>query len=330
MENSYKKYQNSLEKVSRKIQKLPLSKVDEEVKLLKKCFDTAYKKDCFRLYNYDKELQDKLKLELFSKLTKYSASLTFLGIQILAANAIMAKNNFKKREYYYNKKCGIAINHLRATKTYVEATKCEGGYKLNGVLTWASGYKIFDHLLIGFHFENNEMEVLAKFKKTKSFKIIETPKTFVGQSLSTVNVQLKEFFVKDEDIVSSNPVGNYTRNKSLSKTVHYALYGLGEGTVTFINDKKLKDIAQKELESIKEKFLLSTDGDELDTIRVNLFNFLQKIITMAMIVDGGKSILKERTLQRYYRELIMFNANGLNEKIKTLYLEDFYKGVSQE
>jgi len=42
-----------------------------------------------------------------------------------------------------------------------------------------------------------------------------------------------------------------------------------------------------------------------------------------MIVKGGKSILKTQTLQRYYRELIMFNANGLNQHIKELFLDDF-------
>jgi hypothetical protein len=44
-----------------------------------------------------------------------------------------------------------------------------------------------------------------------------------------------------------------------------------------------------------------------------------------MIVDGGKSILKSKTLQRYYRELVMFNANGLNDKLKNLFLEDYFK-----
>lgn len=323
MDSDYKRYVKRLNKVSNELKNLPLEKVDDSVKHLKKCFDLSYKNDCFKLYDYEKEIQDKLKLKLFSKLTKHSASLTFLGIQILAANTIMAKNNFPKREYYFKKKCGIAINHLRMKGSFVTSKKCKGGYKLNGILTWASGYKIFDHLLIGFHFNDTEMEVLTKFKETKGFKIVETPKTFVGQSLNTVNIKLEDFFVKEEDIVSSNPIGNYTKNKSLSKTVHYALYGLGLGACDYINNKELKKYSKKELKKIKEKFLESNDGEELDKIRINLFTLLQKIITLSMIVDGGKSILKEKTLQRYYRELIMFNANGLNIKIKNLFLENF-------
>ncbi|WP_321468456.1 hypothetical protein [Halarcobacter sp.] len=323
MSTSYKKYIKNLNKVSKELKKQPLEKVDEEVKHLKKCFDIAYDNNCFKLYNYDKEVQDKLKLKMFSKLTKHSASLTFLAIQILAANAIMSKNNFPKREYYFKKKCGIAINHLRMKDSFVISEKCKGGYKLNGVLTWASGYQIFDHLLIGFHHKNSEMEVLTKFKETKGFKIVETPKTFVGQALNTVNIKLENFFIKDEDIVSSNPIGNYTKNKSLSKTVHYALYGLGLGALEHINDEKFKKISKNKLKKIKKDFLKSSNGEELDKIRIKLFNLLQNIITLSMIIDGGKSILKDRTLQRYYRELIMFNANGLNQNIKTLFIEEY-------
>jgi hypothetical protein len=44
-----------------------------------------------------------------------------------------------------------------------------------------------------------------------------------------------------------------------------------------------------------------------------------------MILNGGKSILLEKNLQRYYRELIMFNSNGLNTKIKHLFLNSFLK-----
>ena len=324
MNNRYKEYIKNINIVSKKLEKQNLKRVDEDVKHLRKCFDIAYENDCFKLYNYDKQIQDKLKLKMFSKLTKYSASLTFLAIQILAANAIMLKNNFPKREYYFKKKCGIAINHLRLKGNFVTSKKCKGGYRLNGILTWASGYKIFDHLLIGFHFENMEMEVLTKFKETKGFKIVDTPETFVGQSLNTVNIKLDNFFVKDEDIVSSNPIGNYTKNKSLSKTVHYALYGLGLGTLDFISDKKFRKISKDKLKNIKHKFLKSNDPDQLDKLRVKLFNLLQNIITLSMIIDGGKSILKERPLQRYYRELIMFNANGLNQKIKNLFLEEIY------
>ena len=214
-----KKFQKKLNKTTQKLKTIPSYKMDSDYKTLKKAFNIAYKNELFSFHKYPNKNPDLLKFELFKEITPYSGSLSFLAIQILAANAIMTKNNFKRKEHFFKKKCGISINHLRDNKTIVSATKCKNGYLLNGQLTWASGYKIFDKLLIGFHHNNKEYEVLASFKNKKGFTIIETPKTFVGQSLNTVNVKLKDFFVKEKNIVSSNPIGNYNKNKSLSKTV---------------------------------------------------------------------------------------------------------------
>lgn len=315
-----KEYLQNLKEAIILISDLPFYQLDNDVKMLQLAFDIAYEYKLFALYNFEPKLQDELKLKLFEKLSVISGNLSFLGIQILAANAIMKKNNFKHQEKFFNKKCGIAINHLRTNKTIVDATKCEGGYKLNGVLTWASGYKIFNHLLIGFHFQNREYEVMSGFKKTKGFEILGAPKTFVGYGLNTVNIILNDYFVSDKNLISSNDIGNYTKNKSLSKTIHYSLYGLGCGALKHIESPTLKKYLKKELKVHKKAFIKSCDGNELDQQRVTLFNFLQKVITTGMIQNGGKSILKEKHLQQYYRELIMFNSNGLNKTIKELFL----------
>jgi hypothetical protein len=323
MKNHIDTYFKSLNKTVDELKKLPVYRIDNEVALLKDAFDIAYNNDIFNLYKFDTKTQDSLKLKLFSKLSPYSGSLSFLAIQILAANAIMGKNNFKKKDYYFKKRCGIAINHLRGNKTVVKAEKCENGYRLTGTLTWASGYKIFDELLIGFHYDNKEYEVLANFKEAAGFSIMDTPQTFVGQSLNTVNVRLDDFFVTSDDIVSSNIIGNYSKNKSISKTVHYALYSIGKAAIKNIEDELFKKVAKKRLKKIKQDFIASKDGQVLDELRIRLFNLIQKIITTAIVLNGGKSILTTKNLQRYYRELIMFNANGLNQDIKNLFLEDF-------
>jgi hypothetical protein len=256
-------------------------------------------------------------------LTPYSGSLAFLSIQILASHAIMAGNNFPKREEYFAKKCGIAINHLRAPVTVVSATECEGGYRLKGTLTWASGYEIFDTLLIGFHHDGREYEAMASFKNSENFKVGEVASSFVGNSMATVNIELDDFFVPYEDVVSSQLMGNYTKHKSISKTVHFALYGVGLGAVEALEDKEVQSSAKAQLESIKEQFLHTESGEVMDRLRIELFMLIQSVITTGMVLYGGKSILIEEKMQRYYRELIMFNSNGLNSTIKGIFKEHF-------
>jgi hypothetical protein len=316
-------YKQNLDHAVIEIKKLPLYKLDSDRQLLKQAFDILYQKDVFNLYNVDIKLHNQYKFILFSTLTKHSGSLAFLAIQILAANVIMLANGFPKREEYFCKKCGIAINHLRAPVTVVSANKCKDGYRLKGKLTWASGYGIFDTLLIGFHYDGREYEAMADFSNSKNFVVGEVATSFVGNSMATVNIELNDFFVKDEDIVSSQFMGNYTRKKSISKTVHFALYGLGCGAIEVLKDEKVKAVASRKLESIKERFLTTEDGEVMDKLRIELFTLLQSTITTGMVLYGGKSILIEEKLQRYYRELIMFNSNGLNNTIKELFKEEF-------
>ena len=278
------KYKNSLKILENELINFDPNKADSEYLYLGQMFDTLYQSDVLNITGFEKSLQDQFRLELFSTLTKYSGTLSFLAIQILAAHNIMTKHNFAKKEYYFHKKCGIAINHLRAPKTIVSAKKVVGGYELCGTLTWASGYKIFDTLLIGFHCEGLEFEGMAPFKSDVGFSIGVADKTFVGYGLNTVNIKLENYFIKDEDVVSQNPIGNYTKNKSISKTVHMCLYGVGVGAVNHIKDSELKNYLQTKLETLKERFMNSSDINEMDSLRVTLFDTIQKILSNVLRV----------------------------------------------
>lgn len=316
-------YNNKLFLLSKEAEQYAYLNADEEYEVLEKLFDIVYKSGTLNIITLQKEIQDEYKLLLFKTLTQISGTLAFLVIQILAANNIMGKNDYSKKDIYIEKKCGIAINHLRAPVTVVSGEKCDGGYLLNGLLTWASGYKIFDTLLIGFHFDGYELEAMALFRNSDNFSIGQADKTFVGNGLNTVNIELKNYFVKDEDIVSSQVMGNYTKVKSASKTVHFCIYGIGINAIKNIEDEQFKKGAFKKLEQIKDMFMGSNDLEELDNLRIELFLTVQDIVTTAMVLNGGKSILSCSIFQRLYRELIMFNSNGLNDSLKSIFKERF-------
>ena len=305
------------------LNELPLDKLDTDTTLLNEAFQIVQNHNLFSLHTYDESLQDKLKLELFSALCPLSGSLAFLIIQTLAANRIMQGNKFIKSDEYYKKQCGIIINHLRVPKTVISSTKTETGYKLNGHLTWASGYQIFDTLVVGFHCEGVEMQAVMPFEQQNGCNIGQRDETLVGISMNTVSIKLDNLFIPHENIINTQPIGVYTQQKSISKTVHIALYGIGLGAIEVIKDSELKEEASKRLEFQKDAFMRTTDGNEMNKLRIDLFTLIQKIITTAMTLIGGKSILSSEMLQRYYREIIMFNSNGLNSEIKQLFKEAF-------
>lgn len=302
---------------------MPLHRLDSDTTLLNEVFSLAYEAGLFAVHEYDDALHAGLKFELFSTLPTYSGSLTFLGVQILAANRIMHANGFVSASEYFRKRCGIAVNHLRAPATVVGSTRSETGYRLSGRLTWVSGYKIFDTLLIGFHHEGNEMQAVVPFDGQPGFSVGKPIEAFVGGSMNTVDIDLDDYEVAPNSIVSTRPIGSYTRAKSVSKTVHFALYGIGLGAIDALEDADLKHEASKRLEAQKEAFLHAFDGAKMDRLRIELFTLVGQIITTGMVLRGGRSILAAERLQRYYRELILFNSNGLNDTIKGLFKAAF-------
>lgn len=322
-------YKNDLDILDIYLEKFDGNIADTNNQELNTMFTQVYQSGLLQITHLAKETQNIFKLELFIHLSKHSGTLAFLIIQILAAHSIMRKNNYKKYSFYEEKRCGIAINHLRAVKTIVWAKKCAEGYLLNGKLTWASGYKIFDTLCIGFHYDDFEFEAMAPFKEQDGFTLIQTDDTFVGFGLNTVGIELNNFFVPFENIVSSNPKGNYIKNKAISKTVHFCLYGLGEAILDYL-DKENQILLKKKLLLIKEKILISNNPQKLEQLRIDLFHLALHSVTNGMIQIGGKSILKSETLQRIYRELIMFNSNGLNLSIKKLFNTYYQKVLNND
>lgn len=313
-------YNKKIKSTLCKIKNLALNVMDEDKNTLKNAFDIAFDNDTFALYKHSSAFQEKYKAILLSKFAEVSGSLAFLTIQILAANAIMNKNNFSRKDRFFKRKCGIAINHLHLKTTQVQAKKVKNGYLLTGTLTWASGYTIFDSLLIGFHYKEYELEVLSSFKNRKGFIISPTCDTFVGYSINTVNIELKDFFVKDKNIVSSHNLGNYSKNRSLAKSIHYCIYGLGKAAIKDSHNISFKTESKLLLKKKQEVVIACTDAKELSILRVELFLFVQELITTAMVLNGGKSIFAHSSFQRYYREIIMFNSNGLNQNLKDIFL----------
>ena len=316
-------YYNRLQLTVEKLQALPLHTMDTQTSALKEAFDIAYEHEVFKIVDVPDFQQSDARFALFTSMTKYSGSLIFLAIQILAANNIMNANDFPLARTFYNKKCGIAINHLRAPYTVVSAVQNEDGFRLDGSLKWASGYGIFDTLLVGFHCEEKEYVAVVPFEKAKGFTVGEPVESFVGESMATVDIVLESFFIPQEHVVASAPLGSYSASKSISKTVHVAIYSLGLGAIDHLEDEEVKQRAIEKLTAIKDEFMATHLGDVMDKLRIELFTLVQDIITTGMILNGGRSVLATEMLQQYYRELMMFNSNGLNDTIKGLFKDRF-------
>lgn len=317
-------YLKNIENCVQELKNFDSNKLDIDTSYLKEAFGVLEKNSIFDLHLVK---QEELKFEVFSKLTGVSGALCFLLIQILAANKRVSSSSIARENILENRCCGVAINHLRADESLVSGKKEGNKFLIDGRLTWASGYKIFDSLLMGFHHDNKEYMAIVDFKAQNGFEIGNADSTLVAFGMNTVNIDLKSFEIDESMIVSIDEIGKFCKTKSISKTIHYAIYSIAKKALDEIKEDEVYDKFEKLLEKNKNDFLECNSELELDKLRVELFNLTQKMITLAMILKGGKSILTIYNLQRYYREIIMFNSNGLNTKMKKLFIEDLMQSV---
>ena len=316
-------YSDILEKTKKSLEQFDANQADLDSTELAQMYSVVFKSGLLEITHLPKLKQEELKQQLFFMLCQISGSLAFLVVQNLAAFTIMDNNNFLKRDNYKQYSCGIAINHLRSPKDEVEAKRVDGGYVVSGELRWVSGDTIFEKLIVGFCFCGSEMEAIVDFKNSDSFKIDKAELTVAGYAMMTQTISLKEYFVPNDTIISSHPRGNYTKAKSASKTVHFCLYALAWRASTELEDLQLKKSIQNRLDELKSSFMNSHDGYTLDNLRIELFSYALDVAKLALTLSGGRALLLSSPIQRVYREILMFNANGLNKNLKDLFLKKF-------
>jgi len=286
---------------------------DSDTTALKACYDALVAEGFLDILHVDVTQHEGIKQLLFSALCAKSGALGFLAVQHLAAYKIMHNGHYKHAN---DLACGIAINHLRAPKRLVVATKRGRHYYLNGTLRWASGFSIFDALVIGFHYEQYEMHALIDFNVQPGLNVSEKVQTFAANSMNTRNVELIDFKLDERAIIAQKEQGAYTQQKSLSKTVHYAFLGICQGALESCSDVTLETFALEQLQQFTNAIASCGEASTLLELRQQLFFFAQQLITTAMVQQGGAASLADASLQRLYRELMLFNANGLNADMK--------------
>jgi hypothetical protein len=90
--------------------------------------------------------------ELYSNLAYISGALAFLQIQNVGADSYLNRCETSQSNALIrsSQSCGIAIAHLRREKQPISVHISQENIILNGYLPWASGYKIYDKVLLGF------------------------------------------------------------------------------------------------------------------------------------------------------------------------------------
>lgn len=241
----------------------------------------------------------------------YSGALGFFQRQHQAAARLISQSSKAslKQEWLPlmargKKKVGVSVSHLRAPSTpYVEGMPKEGGWVLKGKVPWVSGYRLFDWLVMGFFCPQEGLEGLGlvRFKKGRTFKVSKVLDTIALSSLQTVTVELRDFFLAEEDVISLLPIGTYGEATN-SLNVHFVnLSALALGFLREIDAPEL----QQAYEVCREAFL--EQGAD-----ANLYAEMNRIAThlsyIARYSLGTKGIICPNSVERRSRELMLFSV----------------------
>ena len=220
---------------------------------------------------------------------------------------------------------GIAISHLRRVDNPpLRGKKNADGYEVSGTLLWASGFNIFDQLMVGFITDDQkEVYCILPFQNTKQSgtSYIEYSTLFELCALtgtSTVGAKIERWQVAQKDILFVKEVGAFLGRSRRNFNPIMAMLGAAQAALrTIKNHEPAQRYSQSlehfegQLKQYQEQVLLLLASDSDTTLlRVEIQQFALHVIQAGVLMIGGRATLADAALQRLYRELLQYSVWG--------------------
>ncbi len=294
---------------------------------------------------------------------RYSGALAFLQIQHQSAvGMIVASSNSHLQQKYLphvqNGKCllGVGFSQLRKTgKPTITALPVPGGYELNGVVPWVTGYGMFSDFIIAATLPDGcAVFGILPFQETHqsstSGKItFSAPAQLAAMtSTNTVSATVSNYFLTEEQVTSTKPAGwihesdkkNVLRASFLATGC--AMAGLDviaatsqQKSLPFIVDALTS--LQQELHQCRTAIREAQQHSEGELseklhLRSWAIELANRIAHAAVTVSGGAANYSHHQAQRIYRETLVFTVTGQTTAVMAATLERLVRrgGVRSE
>ena len=179
-------------------------------------------------------------------LARYSGALAFLQVQHQSAGAMIAtSSNEALREAYLpglatgDRAIGIGFSHLRRRTPPVTAQPVLGGYRVTGLIPWATGWGCFRELVGAAVLEDGQSVFgLMPFQTQPDsrLRVGEPMELAAFRATQTVAIELDDYFLPEERVLhvrSPNWIAQNDRQKILSASF-FAL-GCTQGSLDVLN-----------------------------------------------------------------------------------------------
>lgn len=230
-------------------------------------------------------------------------------------------------------------NIVRGANPSTVAKKVKGGYVINGRKAFATLAPVVKHFTVLAYVEDEDKVAEFLIEKNDSVEVIDTWNVLGMRGTGSMDIQLNNVFVPEENLLAYSEKGKPTRFTGLSSAYTLQLPAIYLGIATAARDFVLKYVNEKyspslggyiaeaphvqqkigEMEILiavsrmvlyhvaekwdKNEHLRDQLSNEVAITKFTVCNNAKKIVELAMQIAGGHSLSKDLPLERYFRDV---------------------------
>lgn len=281
---------------------------------------------------------------LLEFLSKTSAALCLLIVQNITSTEIIS--NFASEDFkqiYLTQICnnkitvGIVASHLHNKNNLVYGEDKKNYFIVNGTVKFYSGYKFFDHLLLGFTDDNSEYFAILTADELIQEDLITYQDIASCSSSNTISFVINNFKIDKKLICYQQQRGKFgeLKMKSFSSCflvsgIIMRLFNLLDQNLYILNNEqiKLRYISFKDNLYILRNNIFAS-YKELNPVNMRVkFNILSNyLLIFAEQVLREECLIRTNYLNKFKNEIFLFSVLSVYDdltNLTSLYLKDLY------
>jgi len=260
-------------------------------------------------------------------LQSYSNAVGFLLRQQQTASRLIANTSNQELKEFLAKvvagetSVGVSVSHLRELeRPKLIGRKVSDAVLLTGKVPWASGYRIFDFLVVGFFVPETEEEGLALIPFTQSSSLaIGTPiQTIALSSLQNVNLNYDNHKVNSTQLLEMNPLGTFASASTIAAIQFVNLSALARALTRELKGTEPPAFEKlyHEYTSTRSAFLKTVSNQGVHSCYATMNRIVADLLILARYQSGTQGVKVPSLIERYAREHMLFSVITLNEDLK--------------
>lgn len=236
--------------------------------------------------------------------------------------------------------CGVAFSHLRRPgPPMLRAERADGGFRLNGIAPWVTGWSLLDSFILGATVAVDGSHLFAYVPKAGNEDAL-TPGPVIPLAVmnasDTLEITVGELFVPDAHVLSERPADALKRGDFCGITGHVFLpLGCARGSVHYLRtlaDKRGRDTLNavadefaREIDAVRHEALTWSGAcAELPDYKEHALHARASAILLAeraahatVTATGGSAHLLSSPPQRLFREAMFYTTTAQTPDVQS-------------